>query len=225
MSTTRSARRGVTLRGAAREFFRHPTPWMILAYLAGVVIARAAVGGGGLVDLWAPLVFVALFPLLEWVIHVFVLHWRPRTVGRLTIDTLLARDHRRHHAAPRDVDLVFIPTRALPWVIAGLGVAVPLAIGALVGAPVHATLNFMLVEGLVLLGYEWTHYLIHTDYKPRGRFYKAVWRNHRHHHFKNEHYWFTVTTTGTADRILRTSPDPATVDASPTAKKLHGLDV
>ncbi|MGV7541001.1 sterol desaturase family protein, partial [Mycobacterium kansasii] len=94
----------------------------------------------GLVDLWAPLVFVALFPFLEWVIHVFVLHWRPRTVGPITLDTLLARDHRRHHAAPRDVDLVFIPTRALPWVIVGLGIAAPLGVGVLIGAPVHATL-------------------------------------------------------------------------------------
>lgn len=94
-TTDRAARRGVTFGDAAREFLRHPTPWMILAFLAGTVAARVAVGGGGLVDLWAPLVFVALFPFLEWVIHVFVLHWRPRTVGPITLDTLLARDHRR----------------------------------------------------------------------------------------------------------------------------------
>lgn len=223
-TTDRAARRGVTLGDAAREFLRHPTPWMILAFLAGTVAARVAVGGGGLVDLWAPLVFVALFPFLEWVIHVFVLHWRPRTVGPITLDTLLARDHLRHHAAPRDVDLVFIPTRALPWVIVGLGIAAPLGVGALIGAPVHATLTFMLVEALFLLGYEWTHYLVHTDYKPRGRAYKAVWRSHRLHHFKNEHYWFSVTTSGTSDRVLGTYPDPGTVDTSPTAKNLHGLD-
>ena len=95
---------------------------------------------------------------------------------------------------------------------------------ALIGAPLHATLTFMLVEALFLLGYEWTHYLVHTDYKPRGRAYKAVWRSHRLHHFKNEHYWFSVTTSGTSDRVLGTYPDPGTVDTSPTAKNLHGLD-
>ncbi|WP_019200968.1 sterol desaturase family protein [Tsukamurella sp. 1534] len=223
-TTRRTSGRGVTLGAAAREFLRHPSPWMILAYLAGALVARVAVGGGGPVDLWAPLVFVALFPFLEWVIHVFVLHWRPRTVGPVTLDTLLARDHRRHHAAPRDVDLVFIPTRALPWVIAGLGVAAPLGVGALVGAPLPAVLTFMLVEAAALLGYEWTHYLVHTDYKPRTRAYRAVWRSHRLHHFKNEHYWFSVTTAGTSDRVLRTYPDPAAVETSPTAKDLHGLD-
>jgi len=51
--------------------------------------------------------------------------------------------------------------------------------------------------------------------------YRAIWRNHRRHHFKNEHYWFTVTSSGTADRVLRTYPDPAVVDTSPTARNLH----
>ena len=77
------------------------------------------------------------------------------------------------------------------------------------------------VHSALGLGYEWTHYLIHSDYKPKTRVYRAIWRNHRQHHFKNEHYWFTVTSSGTADRVLGTYPDPATVATSPTAKNLH----
>ncbi len=69
--------------------------------------------------------------------------------------------------------------------------------------------------------YEWTHYLIHSDYKPKTRVYRAIWRNHRQHHYKNEHYWFTVTSSGTADRVLGTYPDPAARATSPTAKNLH----
>ncbi len=218
---TTTGTRGVTLGQAAREFWRHPTPWMILTLVVGAVAARIAVGGLALRDLWAPLVLALLFPFVEWVIHVFILHWRPRKLGRVTVDTLVARDHRRHHANPREIDLVFIPTPTLPWLIAAI-VALPLGIGALVGAPVSATLSFIVVESLILMGYEWTHYLVHTDYKPRHRFYKAVWRNHRLHHFKNEHYWFSVTTSGTSDRVLGTYPDPATVETSPTAKNLHG---
>ncbi len=49
-----------------------------------------------------------------------------------------------------------------------------------------------------------------------------MWRNHRLHHYKNEHYWFTVTTAGTADRLFGTYPDPETVPTSATAKNLHG---
>jgi sterol desaturase/sphingolipid hydroxylase (fatty acid hydroxylase superfamily) len=71
------------------------------------------------------------------------------------------------------------------------------------------------------LGYEWSHYLIHSDYKPKTRVYRAIWRDHRLHHYNNEHYWFTVTSSGTADRVLRTCPDPATVPTPPTAKNLQ----
>ena len=61
--------------------------------------------------------------------------------------------------------------------------------------------------------YEWCHYLIHTDYKPKTAVYRAIWRNHRLHHFKNEHYWFTrdqlrARPTG----CCGTYPDPAAVD-------------
>jgi hypothetical protein len=76
----------------------------------------------------------------------------------------------------------------------------------------------------IKFGYEWTHYLIHSDYKPKSKWYRGVWRNHRLHHYKNEHYWFTVTTAGTADRLFGTYPDPATVKSSKTVKALHASD-
>jgi sterol desaturase/sphingolipid hydroxylase (fatty acid hydroxylase superfamily) len=84
-------------------------------------------------------------------------------------------------------------------------------------------LTFLTFIMVLVLGYEWCHYLIHTDYKPKTRIYKVIWRHHRLHHYKNEHYWFTVVSANTADRVLRTSPDPATVPTSPTAKNLHAV--
>lgn len=213
----------VTLAATGRAFWRYPSPWIIGAYLVGALAARVAVGRCSWADLLAPAAFVALFPLVEWSIHVFILHWRPRTVAGVEVDTLLARDHRRHHADPRDVPLVFVPWRALLWVVALPGLAVPLGAGALLGAGLPVTLSFVLTLAVVLMAYEWTHYVIHSDYKPRTRAYKAIWRNHRLHHYKSEHYWFSVTTSGTSDRLLGTCPDPATVPSSPTAKDLHGL--
>lgn len=213
-----------TLRETGRSFWRYPSPWMIVGYLLAGVAARFAVGDWAWTDLLAPLVFLALFPVVEWLIHVLILHWRPRRVAGVEVDSLLARDHRRHHADPRDVPLVFIPWRALVWVVAIPGIALPLGVGALLGAGWHARLSFVVTLGVVLFVYEWTHYVIHSDYKPRTRLYKAIWRNHRLHHYKSEHYWFSVTTSGTSDRLLGTFPDPATVPTSPTAKNLHGLD-
>jgi hypothetical protein len=46
-------------------------------------------------------------------------------------------------------------------------------------------------------------------------------KNHWLHHYRNEHYWFTVTTSGTADRLLGTYPNPQHVKPSPTATNLH----
>jgi hypothetical protein len=213
----------VTLAETGRAFWRYPSPWMIAGYLLTAGVARLAVGGWAWSDLLAPLVLLALFPVVEWLIHVFILHWRPRRIAGVEVDTLLARDHRRHHADPRDVPLVFIPWRALVWVVVVPGIVLPIGVGALVGASLHARLSFVLTLGAALFVYEWTHYAIHSDYKPRTRAYKAIWRNHRLHHYKSEHYWFSVTTSGTSDRLLGTCPDPATVPTSPTAKDLHGL--
>ncbi len=76
----------------------------------------------------------------------------------------------------------------------------------------------------IMFGYEWVHYLVHSDYRPRSRWFRHVWRNHRLHHYKNEHYWFGVATAGTADRLLRTYPDTADVPTSPTVRALHGRE-
>lgn len=213
---TGARRNAVPLRQVFGRFWRHPSPWLILTVLVAATAWRIAEGGWQRADLWAPAVLVALFPVLEWVVHVFVLHWRPRKLGSLTLDIELARDHRRHHADPRDVPLVFIPWRSLLVVIAAYPTAALLAFPRLGQA-----LTFIAAVAAVGLVYEWTHYLIHSDHRPRSRLYKAVWRNHRLHHYRNEHFWFTVTTSGTADRLFGTHPDPAAVPVSPTARNLH----
>lgn len=214
---TRAGRRHVTLADAAPEFGRHPTPWMLGATVAVAAGTRLLVGGWTWADAVVPVVMVAVFPFVEWVVHVCILHWRPRRIGALRIDSLLARKHREHHVDPRDVDLIFIPWPALLRV---LPVVVAVALLAFPRAGLGLTfLTFLAVLGLC---YEWCHYLVHSDYKPKTAVYRAIWRNHRQHHFKNEHYWFTVTSAGTADRVLGTYPDPAEVATSPTAKNLHG---
>lgn len=216
MSRPQSNRRGMTLRDAISEFLRHPTPWLLGTALAVAVVARLNVGDWQVTDAVVPVVMAAVFPFFEWVIHVFVLHWRPRRIGPVTIDPLLPRKHREHHREPRNVDLVFIPLQSL---FGALAAAVAIALLAFPRTGMGLTfLVTILAFGLV---YEWTHYLTHTDYKPKSAFYRAIWRDHRLHHYKNEHYWFGVTTPGTADRVLGTYPDPATVPTSPTAKNLY----
>ncbi|HXA10943.1 MAG TPA: sterol desaturase family protein [Mycobacterium sp.] len=218
MTTTGpTTRRAFSLSDARREFWTHPSPWIIAATLVAALVARVAVGDWQITDAIVPVVMIAGFPFLEWVIHVFILHWRPRRVGGVTVDSLLARKHRDHHVDPRDVPLIFIPWQSLLWVV-----VTEIAITLLAFPRPGMGLTFLAFLAVLGIGYEWSHYLIHSDYKPKTSAYRAIWRHHRLHHFKNEHYWFTVTSAGTADRVLRTSPAPATVPTSATAKNLHG---
>ncbi|MEU1547358.1 sterol desaturase family protein [Nocardia sp. NPDC005745] len=212
----RALRRGLTLGRAFEEFLRHPSPWMIGTTLVGALIARIVVGDWQPTDLLVPAVMLAFFPIFEWIVHVTVLHWRPRRLGPIALDSELARKHREHHVDPRDIPLIFIPTRTLAVLVVVL-----IALAAFAFPHASLGLTFLITITLLGLGYEWTHYLIHTDYKPKRSLYRAVWRNHRHHHYKNEHYWFTVTSSGTADRLFGTYPDPAATETSPTARSLH----
>jgi hypothetical protein len=214
---TGSRRTKVSLRQAWAEFWKHPSPWMMGGTLLGAGIARGFVHRFSWHELIVPLLFVVFFPVIEWVVHVVVLHWKPLRLVGVRIDPLVSRKHREHHANPRDIPLIFIPWQ----VLTGLLVAT-VAIGLFAFTDRADGLTFMIGIAVVGFSYEWMHYLIHTDYMPRGKTYKSIWRAHRLHHYKNEHYWFTVTTTATADRLFGTFPDPATVKTSATAKNLHG---
>jgi len=206
-----------TLRQAARAFARHPSPWLIGSALLGGAVARGLVHRFSWTELLVPIALVVLFPVIEWVVHVCILHWRPRHLGPVAVDSLLARKHRAHHADPRDLPLVFIPWQVELWLLPAYVVV------ALVVFPDRAAgLSFLVAATALMLGYEWVHYLVHSDYRPRSRAFRSVWRNHRLHHYKNEHYWFTVTSAGTADRLFGTYPDAADVETSPTVKALPG---
>ena len=215
MNQTRT-RRGMTLTDAAREFWHHPTPWLLAGALIAAVVARVAIADWRWSDAVLPLVVLAAFPFVEWVIHVAVLHWRPRRIGRLTVDPVLSRKHREHHMNPRNVPLIFIPMQSLAGAFAAT-----MIVGLLLIPRTGLGVTFLVTVFAIGMVYEWTHYLVHTDYKPRHALYRMIRRNHRLHHFKNEHYWYAVTSPGVADRVLGTYPDPQSVPTSPTAKNLH----
>jgi hypothetical protein len=211
-------RRTQLTRGQAWvEFWKHPSPWMMGGTIVGASIARGFVHRFSWTELIVPVLFVLFFPVIEWVVHVVVLHWKPVRVAGVRIDPLVSRKHRAHHANPRDIPLIFIPWQVMIGLLVGT-----VLIGLFAFSDRAAGLTFMIGVSIVGFTYEWMHYLIHSDYKPKNKVYKAIWRNHRLHHYKNEHYWFTVTTTATADRLFGTYPDPATVTTSKTAKNLHG---
>ena len=214
----------LTLADCFRDFMRRPSPCIIALALVAAVAARVAAGHWSWRDPVIAGVLVALQPFTEWAVHVYLLHSRPVRVRGRRFDLPAAREHRDHHESPAELDGVLIP-RAVIVIVLALVVAVAIGLGyalnPLIGGDQTAgTLTGILAAYAILAGYEWCHFLIHSPYVPRGRHYKLIRRSHRLHHYKNERYWFGVT-SNLGDRVIGTYPDAAEVPKSRTARALH----
>lgn len=216
-----------TIPAALREFRSERSPRILIAGVAGAVAVRLTVGDFSWRDAVAAAAMVPVYALGEWAIHVHLLHlppfrWRGR--GRET-ELITARGHRQHHEDPNNLNLIVLGVVesfvlllvAVPLVVAAGCGLVGLAFGAV---PLPAALTAGLTAYTLILAYEWLHYLIHTGVKPRSRYYRSIWRGHRLHHFKNEHYWHGITNT-VSDRVLGTAPDQTAVPRSATARTLR----
>lgn len=214
--------RDLSLARAAASFVRELQPrFLILHFLAWLgyrlYLLGQDQGQGSAWDLAMIALVLAAHPFIEWLIHVAILHHRPRTVAGLRWDYHAARYHRLHHRDPWDLRFVLMP---LPAMIFGLSAG---AVGLWLVTPTTGSwATAMVVVAGAALAYEWVHFLIHTSYRPSGAFYRRLWRLHRLHHYKNENYWLGVT-HHVADRVLGTYPDPDEVPASKTARTL-GLE-
>ncbi|MBW3594455.1 MAG: sterol desaturase family protein [Actinobacteria bacterium] len=203
-----------TLAAEAKEFWSNPSPKIIAAPLAAALAIRLALGGWTVWDAVIPAVQIALQPFVEWLIHVYLLHWKPRQILGKKRDPYVAKKHRMHHRDPRLVKWIFVPEPVLYRLIPG-AVVLYLLVFRDVRYGLTAT-----VSGLaIFLTYEWMHFLIHSRYKPKTRLYRYIWRAHRLHHYKNENYWFGVTMP-VADHVLNTFPEKNEVETSPTCRTL-----
>jgi hypothetical protein len=216
--------RRLTLGDCFRAFARNTSPRVIAVALAAALAARLAAGHWSWRDPVIALALIAAQPFTEWAIHVYVLHSRPVRIGPRRFDLPAAREHRDHHEAPADLDGVLVPTYVIVggiFLIALAAFGIGFALNPLIGGDrVAGTLTGILAAYAILAGYEWCHFLIHSPYVPRGRYYSAVRRSHRLHHYKNERYWFGVT-SDLGDRVIGTRPDAADVPRSPTARNLR----
>ncbi len=216
--------KGPSLRDCASVFARQPSP----PYLFGAVLLALALRIPQGAWSWRDAVVVAglicVTPFVEWLIHVYLLHSPPFTLLGRRMEVPSAREHRAHHEAPNVLEELLIPVYAVLVflvMIAAVDWAVSFPVSMVLGGNRLAGATTGLVAAYAILAsYEWMHFLIHTPYHPRGRYFKAIWRNHRLHHFKNERYWFGVTSV-VGDKVIGTAPDQHSVKRSPTARSLH----
>jgi len=201
-------------RSAVRVFAAHASPQLIALFVAAFAAARLWLGNFGWGDAAVALAILAYFPLNEWLIHVFMLHYRPRKVLGRTVDFYLPVTHRRHHADPWNLKWVFIPRHVHFWVIPEAALILwllwPWKELALTGLTTYLLLG---------LHYEWVHYLAHIPWCPPLEYYRRRVREHRYHHFRNENFWWGVS-MGLGDRLLRTAPPVDEVGRSGTTSTL-----
>jgi len=213
-----------TLSGARREFLRKESPWVIGAGILALAVIRIVVGDVTWRDAVAVALMLAIYPFGEWAIHVYLLHAKPVRIRGRKFETVAARAHRAHHQDPTDLDMVLLYWWQAAFLLL-LAVPFTVAVGALVTTPIAGPvpLGALVSAGLagycMVFVYEWTHFLIHTSHRPRSTAYKAIWRNHRLHHFKNEHFWHGIT-NNLSDRVLGTNPEAREVSKSRTARTL-----
>lgn len=215
--TLRSRPSTATTREAVSVFFSYPTPRLILALLLLTTGARASAGAFEPWDLLIVLAVAVLWPMQEWFLHRFVLHIRPFTWRGRTIDLEFARRHRQHHENPSNFDLVF-----LPLYVPILAYAVFFGLLTLVLPTWSLRWTAMAAVTAASLLYEWVHFMSHCDHRPKTRWMREIWRNHRLHHYRNELHWFSFTVPR-IDQWMGTGGSPSSVPASPTVRSL-GVD-
>ncbi len=205
-----------TVAEALPIFLRHGSPRILLVACLVSIVWRVQLAPLSLWDILPVLGLAAVWPLQEWLIHVFILHFKPRQIGGWTLDFRVPKKHRAHHRDPWNYEILFIPMQSfvysLPLVYLLWQAVTPSDALAWSGICAHL---------LLALHYEWIHFMVHTRYVPSTRYYQRLWKNHRLHHFKNEGYWYGVTRLE-GDWLLHTQPAAKEVPLSPTAKLLVG---
>lgn len=209
-----SEKTATTLGDELSFFASSVTPRIIAPTLLVAAGTRLFLGGWSWWDLVVVAGLIAAEPFTEWLIHVFILHWKPKRFLGRDLDPLVARKHRAHHSDPRKTEWIFVPLPVLAKAMPLTGLAYLLVFPTL-----RLGMTAITAATAILLTYEWTHYLIHSRYKPKTRLYRYIWNAHRLHHFKNENYWFGVTNP-LGDHVLGTFPEKEEVETLATCKNL-----
>lgn len=199
-------------QGLYRNFFLH----FDIIVMGGVLIALAAVVSYReltWLNIAVFLIGMAAFMVSEYMTHRFLFHLKtPKNALALKF---LKRLHYDHHTHPNDLKLLFLPVwYSLP------NLAVFAVLFFLVTGMLNTTLAFGTGLVCMLLIYEWKHYIAHRPIQPTTKLGRWNKRMHLLHHYKNENYWYGVSTPF-VDVLFGTLKDEKTVPTSATVKDLE----
>jgi len=178
-------------------FFTHYSIQIYLLFAAlGIGLAVAWSDDPGAPVRAAVLVLV-LYPLVEYVLHRWLLHARWLYKSPLTAK-VWKRIHYDHHQNPHDLSVLFGALyTTLPAIL-----VITLPIGWLVGGPAGAAAA-MAAGMLVFSGYEFCHFVQHLPFTPQSGWLREIKKRHLAHHFHSEQGNYGIT-SGVWDRVFGT---------------------
>lgn len=200
------------MKGLYRDFFLHfDIIVMGVLFLVGIIYSI------GFHFSWLTcLIFIIgliFFMFSEYVTHRFIFHIKAPKYKLFL--KFMKRIHYDHHTYPDDLKLLFLP---IWYSIPNLGTLC--IIFFLITRDLIQTIAFGSGLVLMLLVYEWKHYVAHRPIKPKTKIGQEIKKLHILHHFKNENYWYGVSTP-IFDGIFGTLKDEKEVVTSKTAKALE----
>ncbi len=166
------------------------TYYAILVYLL-LALAAIALAAAWASDPWrlaaAVAAVIALYPLVEYLIHRFILHNRMLYKSALTAK-LWKRIHFDHHQDPNDLSILF---GALYTTLPAITV-LTLPLGWAIGGPAAAAIAFA-TGSLVFCFYEFCHCVQHLPFQPKSRWLRRIKKQHLAHHFHSEQGNYGIT--------------------------------
>jgi sterol desaturase/sphingolipid hydroxylase (fatty acid hydroxylase superfamily) len=200
------------IKGVYRDFFLHIDILIMGFIFLGVLTFLFTMKLTFLTPL-SLMIGIVTYMFSEYLTHRFIFHIKaPKNT---ILFKLIKRLHYDHHKKPNDLKLLFLPI----WYSAPSLLALSIIFYSLSDS---APATFAFSAGLLVMFfvYEWKHYIAHRPLKPKTKFGRWLKKTHVLHHYKNENYWYGVSTPF-VDALFGTLKDEKDVELSETAKDLE----
>lgn len=195
-----------------RDFFLH-VDILVMAGIFLVVVAFLMTMELSLSTFLFFAIGIVAYMFSEYLTHRFLFHIKsPKNSFLLK---MIKRLHYDHHKKPNDLKLLFLPI----WYSAP-SLSILCLLFYFVSGSISATLAFATGILFMFFVYEWKHYVSHRPLNPKTRFGKWLKKTHILHHYKNENYWYGVSTPF-VDALFGTLKNEKDVETSQTAKDLE----
>jgi 4-hydroxysphinganine ceramide fatty acyl 2-hydroxylase len=190
---------------------------LLFYWALGITTLSYSIATGSFLRYWYfSLIIIVLSPFIEYVNHQHFLHLpMPKNKEKYKFfATFLEHVHYIHHKDPKDPNFIF----AQAWLTLP---ALVFDVSAIYLVSQSIEITSVMITSIIFyyLFYEWTHFVAHSSYTPKNKYFAYMKKYHLLHHYKNENYWYGITSP-LGDYIFGKYRNPDSVEKSPTVKTL-----